>query len=183
MSVCLADNAKIRGIKNTAHLRGFPAAPISRGGKRMTKLSKITKVNPREVWAHEAQDFTKWLAAEENISLLSDELQIQFENVRVESAAGRFFVDIVADAADNGGKVIIENQLGTSDHGHLGQCILYGSHRDAKTVVWICETFDDRYIKALQWLNDHFKDKVGFYGIEVKAYGKLGDIKIKLEKL
>lgn len=79
--------------------------------------------------------------------------------------------------------VIIENQLGTSDHGHLGQCILYGSYRDAKTVVWICENFDDRYIKALQWLNEHFKDKVGFYGIEVKAYGPLDDVKIKFESV
>ena len=101
---------------------------------------------------------------------------------------GGFRADLVCtvtESVENEDKksiVIIENQLGTSDHGHLGQCILYGSHRDAKTVVWICETFDDRYIKALQWLNDHFKDKVGFYGIEVKAYGKLGDIKIKFEK-
>ena len=74
----------------------------------MPKLSKITKVNPREVWAHEAYDFTKWLAADENIALLSDEIQIQLENVKVESAAGRYFVDIVADSVDAGGKIIIE---------------------------------------------------------------------------
>ena len=25
-------------------------------------LSRITKVNPREIWRHEALDFTQWLA-------------------------------------------------------------------------------------------------------------------------
>jgi len=85
----------------------------------MTKLSKILKVNPRDIWAHEAHDFTKWLAIDENIALLSEELQIQFENVSVESSAGRYFVDIVADVAENSGKAIIENQLDITNHKHL----------------------------------------------------------------
>ena len=36
------------------------------------KLEKIT--NLREVWKNEATDFTKWLAKENNIKLLSEEL-------------------------------------------------------------------------------------------------------------
>ena len=32
-------------------------------------LSRITKVNPIEVWKHEAHDFTQWLAIEGIISL------------------------------------------------------------------------------------------------------------------
>lgn len=43
------------------------------------KLSRITKVNPREVWRHEALDFTQWLAKEENIGVLCDELEKQIE--------------------------------------------------------------------------------------------------------
>lgn len=36
------------------------------------KLSRIQKVNPREVWKHEALDFTRWLVKENNISILSE---------------------------------------------------------------------------------------------------------------
>jgi len=136
----------------------------------MTKLSKITKVNPREVWAHEAQDFTKWLAAEENISLLSDELQIQFENVRVESAAGRYFVDIVADAADNGGKVIIENQLETTNHRHLGQLITYASAFDAKFILWVVTDFNEEHKQAIDWLNRNISENTNFFLVQVEVY-------------
>ena len=31
------------------------------------KLEKIKEVDIRKVWAHEQYDFSKWLAAEENI--------------------------------------------------------------------------------------------------------------------
>ena len=33
------------------------------------KLSRITKVNPRDIWKHEAHDFTQWLAKDENIEI------------------------------------------------------------------------------------------------------------------
>ena len=39
---------------------------------RLGKLEKIT--NLRDVWKNEAIDFTKWLAKDSNIKLLSDEL-------------------------------------------------------------------------------------------------------------
>lgn len=136
----------------------------------MTQLSKITKVNPREVWAHEAYDFTKWLAAEENMALLSDEMQIQFENIRIESAAGRYFVDIVADVADNGGKVIIENQLETTNHRHLGQLITYASAFDAKFILWVVTDFNEEHKQAIDWLNRNISENTNFFLVQVEVY-------------
>lgn len=136
----------------------------------MTQLAKISKVNPRDVWAHEAYDFTKWLAAEENIALLSDELQIQFENVRIESAAGRYFVDIVADASDNGGKVIIENQLETTNHRHLGQLITYASAFDAKFILWVVTDFNEEHKQSIDWLNRNISENINFFLIQVEVY-------------
>ena len=68
-------------------------------------LSRITKVNPREIWKHEALDFTQWLAKEENISILCEELGIEINNVKPEAAAGRYNVDIIADEIDSQRKV------------------------------------------------------------------------------
>ncbi len=42
----------------------------------MKKLGSLEKVNLREVWKREDTDFTQWLANEENISLLLDEIGI-----------------------------------------------------------------------------------------------------------
>jgi len=50
-------------------------------------LSRITKINPREIWKHEALDFTQWLAKEENISILCEELEINVENIKSEASA------------------------------------------------------------------------------------------------
>ena len=63
----------------------------------MKKLARLEKLNPRDIWKHEALDFTRWLAEKENIDLLCEELGINIENVRTEAAAGRYAVNIVAD--------------------------------------------------------------------------------------
>ena len=35
-------------------------------------LGTLKKIDLREAWKHEANDFTQWLALEENLSLLAD---------------------------------------------------------------------------------------------------------------
>lgn len=42
-----------------------------------TPLSKLERVPLREAWKHEANDFTPWLAQQENLTALSDVLQIE----------------------------------------------------------------------------------------------------------
>lgn len=42
-------------------------------------LSRIVKVNPRDIWRHEAIDFTQWLSKEENISVLCEELELNLK--------------------------------------------------------------------------------------------------------
>jgi RecB family endonuclease NucS len=63
----------------------------------------------REVWKHEANDFTKWL--EENLEVLSETIDVKLSNVEREKNAGDFSVDLVAED-ETGNPVIIENQLG-----------------------------------------------------------------------
>ena len=71
-------------------------------------IGKIQRVKLREVWEHEALDFTTWL--EENVDVLNDALDLPHVVVDREQSAGDFNVDLVAeDSAGN--VVIIENQL------------------------------------------------------------------------
>ncbi len=45
---------------------------------KMDKLGKMVRITDlRLVWPHEANDFTKWLAQEENLTLLGDAIDIE----------------------------------------------------------------------------------------------------------
>ena len=78
----------------------------------MDRLGKMTRITDlRSVWPHEANDFTKWLAEEENLSLLGDAIGIELELEERESSVGSFSVDILAKESGTNRRVIIENQF------------------------------------------------------------------------
>jgi RecB family endonuclease NucS len=101
------------------------------------ELSRIQQVPLREIWKHEASNFTKWLAMDENLALLSEEINIELTVIETEYNVGRFHVDIYAHEANTNRKVIIENQLEKTDHDHLGKLITYASGVDAEIIIWI----------------------------------------------
>src|SRR3989338_11068327 len=136
-------------------------------------LGKLEQVDLRNAWKNEASDFTHWLAREENLALLSDEIGIQINLLKTESDIGNFNVDILAED-DNGNKIIIENQLETTNHDHLGKIITYASGHDAKTIIWICKDVRDEHQKAVDWLNDHTDDDINFFAIKLELW-KIGE--------
>ena len=83
------------------------------------EFGEIRDVPLREVWGHEAQQFTPWLAA--NMERLSEAIGVPMEPEGTEVAVEQFSADIVARNSANGSRVLIENQLESSDHRHLGQ--------------------------------------------------------------
>jgi RecB family endonuclease NucS len=76
-------------------------------------IGKLQRVPLRDVWHHEARDFTHWL--QENIEVLNEVLDLNLGSVEREQAAGSFSVDLVAED-ENGNLIVIENQLERSDH-------------------------------------------------------------------
>ncbi|MDD5697458.1 MAG: hypothetical protein PHH77_02480 [Victivallaceae bacterium] len=96
------------------------------------KLSKLQKINLRDVWEHEALDFTTWLARQENLDALSEEVGVNIKLIKTEANTGKFSVDILAEEEMTGRKIIIENQLEDTNHDHLGKIITYASGYDAK---------------------------------------------------
>jgi hypothetical protein len=135
-------------------------------------LGKLTKVDPRTVWAHEAQGFTPWLA--ENLDSLNEALGLEIELTGTEQTVGSFAVDIYGREVGSGHEVIIENQLAPTDHGHLGQLLTYASGLDAKIIVWISPQFRDEHRQALDWLNRETAEGISFFGIELELL-RIGD--------
>ena len=54
------------------------------------QLAKLTKIELRDVWPHEALDFTKWLALEENLDALSEEIGIDIKLIGTEVSVYKF---------------------------------------------------------------------------------------------
>ena len=139
-----------------------------------TPLARLEPVEVREIWPDEAQDFTPWLAEDENLQLLGETLGIDLEKADTEISVGAFSADILALDADSGSKVLIENQLERTNHSHLGQILTYAAGLDAPTVVWIARNFTDEHRAALEWLNNATTADIRFFGLEVEVW-KIGD--------
>lgn len=58
-------------------------------------IGRIHRVGLREVWAHEAFDFTTWL--QDNIDILAEATGLQLSGVEREQPAGAFSVDLIAE--------------------------------------------------------------------------------------
>ena len=136
-----------------------------------TKLGKIKKISDlRSVWAHEANDFTKWLAEEENLAELSDSIGIDIELEERESSVGSFNVDLYATESGTGRKIIIENQLEDTNHDHLGKLITYASGKGADVIIWIVKRARDEHRQAIEWLNQHTDANIGFFLVEIELW-------------
>lgn len=133
-------------------------------------LGKIKSVPVREVWPHEAHDFTKWLAKEENLNMLGEACGLDLEPIDTESTVGSFFVDIFAQESGTDRKVVIENQLEDTNHDHLGKIITYAAGKNAETVIWIVAHARDEHRQAIEWLNAHTDSSCSFFLIEIEAW-------------
>ena len=137
-------------------------------------LDTIQKVPLREAWPHEAHDFTKWLAEEQNLATLGTAVGIELELIETESSVGSFNVDIYAQESGTGRKVIIENQLEDTNHDHLGKVITYAAGKGAEVVIWVVARARDEHRQAIEWLNQHTDSDFGFFLVEVELW-KIGD--------
>ena len=141
----------------------------------MAQLGKLEQTDLREVWKHEALDFTQWLALPDNI----DQLAVvilgggSLTVTGTETNIGLYKADILAvDSEDR--VVVIENQLEQTDHDHLGKIITYAAGTQAEVIVWIVKDAREEHESAINWLNEHTDDHVHFFLIQIEAW-RIGD--------
>lgn len=138
----------------------------------MQELSRLTRLDPREVWTHEAHQFTPWLLA--NADHLGEVLGVDLELQAAEHAVGGFWLDLLGRDLTNDCVLIVENQLAATDHSHLGQLLTYAAGTDAATIVWMATDFREEHRQALDWLNGLSQGNARFFGIEIGTV-RIGD--------
>ena len=142
----------------------------------MTNLGTLKEIKDlRSIWPHEALNITPWVA--ENVDLLADAVGLDITVDETESSVGDFNVDIYASETGTDRKIIIENQLEDTDHDHLGKLITYASGKGADVVIWVVKHAREEHKAAVEWLNNHTDDKIGFFLCEIKLF-QIGDSQI-----
>lgn len=129
------------------------------------KLGRLERIDPREVWPHEAHDMTPWLL--DNADVLGDVLGIDLELTGAEYPVGAFSLDLIGRDLTHDCVLIVENQLTPTDHGHLGQLITYAAGTEAGTVVWVAPSFREEHREALALLNTLGGERLRFFGVQL----------------
>lgn len=133
-------------------------------------LGKFKEVSLREVFPHEATDFTQWLSKEENIEEINKIIGLSLIDIKTEVSVGNKRCDIVAKDEITQNIVVIENQLEKTNHDHLGKLITYASGLKASVIIWIVKKAEPEFSSAIEWLNNHIDDEISFFLLEVKLY-------------
>ena len=134
------------------------------------ELGKLEKIELREVWRHEALDFTRWLAKKENIAILSKEIGIDIEVIETEMSVGRYNVDIYARDIESNKRIVIENQLENTNHDHLGKMLVYAAGLDADIAIWVVKDVNEEHRQAIEWLNDNSFEKINIFLVKVELW-------------
>ena len=134
----------------------------------MYEFDRFRRVELRDIWPHEAQDFTPWLA--ENLVFLAEVLDMDLELEATEKRVGDFRADIVCWNRVDNSRVIIENQFEKSNHQHLGKVLTYAAGLDAATIIWIAEELRPEHRDVLNWLNRNTPVALQFFGVEITVF-------------
>ncbi|MBM2822711.1 MAG: hypothetical protein HW413_1457 [Thermoleophilia bacterium] len=136
-------------------------------------LGKVDWLDIRAVWPNEATSFTPWLL--DNADVLGDTLGLEIQLEEAEHSVGGFSLDLIGRDLTHEARLIVENQIEQSDHGHLGQLLTYTAGTDAATIVWIARGFRDEHRVALDWLNEHTGEDIRFF--DDRSYLRVAQIR------
>ncbi len=140
----------------------------------LRKKDVIESVSADKVWNEEKRTeekcmspFIKDVISDIAEIIGSEGLDFIEEEYAINPEAGKFRADLLYKDDTTNELVVIENQLGTTNHDHLGKCITYLANVQAKTFVWISEHFRPEHIKAIETLNEITNDGYRFYALEL----------------
>lgn len=133
-------------------------------------VGRLERVEPARVWKTEAGEFLPWLAAPENLDCLGAALGLALEPVAREARVGQFRADLLCRDRDSGARVVIEAQLGISDHRHLGQVLTYARALRARAVVWLASRFHAEHRAVFDLFNECGALGLGCFAVEMEMW-------------
>ena len=57
-----------------------------------------------------------------------------------------------------------------TNHDHLGKLITYASGKSADVIIWVVKHARAEHKAAIEWLNNHTDERIGFFLCEIKLY-------------
>jgi len=131
------------------------------------ELGTLEPVPIRDVWQHEANDWTPWLA--EHVDLLAEALGMEDLEVEgTEVPVGGYKADLVCSAGES--TLVVENKFASTDHDHIGKLVTYAAGLDASHAVLVAEEFRPEHRSALNWLNRVSTQECSFFGLVLEAW-------------
>lgn len=134
----------------------------------MPELGNLKSIDLRQIWPREDEEFTPWLFKEENLTRLADVLNMKLTPFKKEMEVGQFYADIVCRNTVDNSLVVIENQLGETDHDHLGKVLTYAAELHAFTVIWIAAEFTNEHRNTFDWLNENMDERFQFFAVKLE---------------
>lgn len=134
------------------------------------KISSVDHVRPRDIWPSEPTDFTPWVASEEGLRNINrvTSLNLAVKDGKTEASVGPFSADVLAYVEGSEDRlVVIENQLGPTDHEHLGKLLAYVHGLKAHVGIWIAQEAVTEHRRVLEWLNRTVDSEPTFWLLEV----------------
>ncbi len=128
------------------------------------KLARLDYCDIRKTFPDESRDFSAWLG--ENLDVLGDALGIDLDLLGREVPIGDFFADLVVREIGRDRRLVIECQLSSTDHDHLGKALVYAAGLGARGVVWIATRFRDEHRRVFSWLNEQTAEELNFFAVE-----------------
>ena len=135
----------------------------------MSEFGNLKSIDLRRIWPREDENFTPWLFKEENLTRLADVLNMKLDPLEKEMEVGQFYADIVCRNTTDNSLAVIENQLGETDHDHLGKVLTYAAELRAVTVIWIAVDFTNEHRNTFDWLNENMDEGFQFFAVKLEV--------------
>ena len=137
----------------------------------MSEIPRVKRRSPRALFSREDTEFTPWL--EQHIDRLSEVLGLSLSIIeRERETPTGFSIDLFVEDQDSGEEGVIECQLESTDHDHLGKLLTYSTAYETELVIWLVSDARYEHEKAIDWLNESTKKL--FYLVQIEAI-EVGD--------
>ncbi|MBM3942066.1 MAG: DUF4268 domain-containing protein [SAR202 cluster bacterium] len=136
------------------------------------QLGRLVYLEPHKVWQNESTEFIPWI--QQNVDQLSAALGIDIQAAELAVRVSNQVADLAGEEAGSGRTVVIESQLGRSDHDQLGRLVTYSAWKEGGVLVWVSPRIQPEHRRAMDWLNQATGGQVSCYGVELEVV-QIGD--------